>query len=112
MDTLSAYAMGQAHRNDRSRVFDWDRAAQLIKERNPECVSAGLGGDWERTGGDIYKDGKTIEKENTYTYLASTWAAPEIEIDGEIMDCGAWEDETLWNAKTYWPESALKILKG
>jgi hypothetical protein len=52
-----------------------------------------------------------MPRENTYVYLASNWATPEIEIHGTTMDCWRYEDETEgWNEKTYWPESARKIL--
>ena len=32
-------------------VFDWNKAAQIIKERGATNASAGLSGDWEYTGG-------------------------------------------------------------
>ena len=114
MDTLKAFAMGQANSNKQLMVFDWDAAAKLIKDRNPDTVSAGLSGDWEWTGGQIYNSTNgPVKKEDTYTYLASTWAIPEIEIDGETIDCFKMQDETDgWSAETYWPDSALSILKG
>jgi hypothetical protein len=111
MDTLSAYALGQANRGRESRVFDWDKAATLIRERNAQDARAGLSGDWEWTGGAILADGKPVPRENTYTYLASTWAIPELEIDRETIDCWRVESETPgWDSDTYWPESALAIL--
>ena len=110
MDTLKAFAMGQANKGKELKVFDWEKAARLIKEKNPSLVRAGLQFDWEWTGGDIY-NGKPIPLEETYVYLASTQATPEIEIDGEIQDCYKMQNETPgWDAKTYWPNDALKIL--
>ena len=108
MDTLSAFAMGSASRNNRMRVFDWDKAAQLIKDNSPHKASAGLSEDWEWTGGTIYESGHHVNDD--YTYLASTWATPEINIDGEIHECWKWMDETKWDAHTKWPPSSLKIL--
>lgn len=110
MDTLSAFAMGQANRGKTPKVFDWDRAAQLIKERGAESASAGLANDWESTGGPILRDGKPVDADDTYTYLASTWATPVLSIDGEHVDC--WVHTDKWDSSTYWPESALKILAG
>ena len=108
MNTLHAFAMGEANRGKEMMVFDWDKAARIIKERKPERASAGLRGDWEYTGGTIYIDGVT---EYEYTYLASTWAVPELEIDGEIIECYRMESEApRWGAKTKWPKSALAIL--
>ena len=93
------------------KVFDWDRAAHLIRERSPDIVSAGLSGDLEYTEGDIYRDGKPVPRDNTYTYLASTWATPLLIIDGDEVECFRMESETAgWDAGTYWPESALAIL--
>lgn len=105
--------MGQAHRGRPPMVFDWDKAAELIRRSGAKSARAGLRGDWEWTGGHILKDGSPVPKEETYTYLASTWAVPEIEVDGEIHECYRMqEDSPGWDEKTYWPESALLILSG
>lgn len=109
MNTLMAFAMGEANRGKELMVFDWDKAAKLIRERKPEYVSAGLRGDWENTGGTIYEDGKPVMAD--YTYLASTWAVPELCIDWEIIDCYRMKHETpRWGPDTKWPQSALDIL--
>lgn len=111
MDTFTAFARGSANRDKELMVFDWDRAAEIIKERQPKYASAGLAGDWEWTGGTIFEDGREII--DNYAYLASTWATPELNIDGEIYDCYKMQSEVPeWNSSTKWPESALKILKG
>ena len=114
MDTFSAMAMGSMNRGNRVRVFDWDRAAKLIRESKPTEAGAGLSQDWEFTGGIIFRDGEAImdREENGNMYLASTWATPELSLDGDIIDCWVWEDETEWSEKTYWPFSALRILEG
>lgn len=109
MDSMNAMAMGVANRGKLSMVFDWDKAAALIAERKPREAGAGLSGDWEYTGGQIYADGKPITDE--YTYLASTWAPPELSLDGEMVECWKWAAETPdWNSDTKWPESARAIL--
>ncbi len=92
-------------------VFDWVRAAQMIVERKAQTVSAGLSGDWEWTGGEILRDGIPVPQEDTYTYLSSTWATPEIDIDGEILACFKMQDETPgWGSGTYWPDEARALL--
>lgn len=112
MDTFSAFANGQANRGKEMMVFDWNKAAKIIKERNAKEASAGLAGDWEYTGGSILSDGKPVPSDDTYTYLASTWAVPELEIDGEFIECYVMEGECGgWDASTYWPDAALKILE-
>lgn len=108
MDTLTAFAMGEANRGREMKVFDWDKAARLIAEHKSKYASAGLLEDWEWTGGCIYEDGKPMLDE--YTYLASTWATPTLLLD-DAYDCYVMESETAWKAETKWPESALRILE-
>jgi hypothetical protein len=108
MDIASAFARGTASRNKPLMVFDWNKAARLIKERKPKKAAAGLRADWEWTGGIIYSDGKPVS--DSYTFLASTWAVPELDLDGELTPCYVMESETSWNQDTKWPRSALEIL--
>lgn len=113
MDSFSAFAMGEAARNagNKIMVFDWDKAAKLIKENNPNVVGAGLESDWEWTGGRIYANGEPYME--SYTFLASLWATPEIDLDGDVQPCFVMrEDKPEWNANTKWPQSALDILNG
>lgn len=109
MDSFSTFAMGMANRDKEPMVFDWHRAAEMIREHRPKIASAGLSGDWEWTGGDIYRDGLPIY--DSYTYLMSTWATPEIELDGVRMDCYVMQSEAPeWDSDTKWPESARERL--
>lgn len=114
MDSLSAFARGEAARRQgaKQKIFDWHKAAQLIKERKPKEASAGLQSDWEWTGGTIYTDESGPLKEGR-TYLSSIWAIPELDLDGEVIPCWISEDNNSeeWNSDTFWPESALAILK-
>lgn len=111
MDTISAFARGMANRGKEEMVFDWDKAARLIVDRAAKSASAGLQGDWEYTGGLIFTNGTPVPEDEAYVFLASTWATPELEIDGETFECYRMESETPgWDAKTYWPESAVAIL--
>lgn len=112
MRTLDAFRRGQESRGREPMVFDWERAAKIIRERGAQSAGAGLQDDWEWTGGDIFRDGKPIPKEETYTYLASTWAKPELRVENEVVECFRMLSETPgWNENTYWPTSALKILE-
>lgn len=111
MNSLDAFAMGAANRDKESMVFDWIKAATIIKEQNIQNASAGLHADWEWTGADILRDGKPIPKEEPYTYLASTWAVPELNIGDNVIDCYKMQSEAPdWGPFTYWPEEALAIL--
>ena len=112
MDSFSAFAKGEQNRGKEMMVFDWHKACRLIKELKPKVVSAGLQSDWEWTGGTIWKDNKPIPQEDTEVYLSSTWAIPEIDVDGNIEDCYVMESETDgWDCHTYFPDSALELLK-
>ena len=54
-------------------------------------------------------DGKPVM--DSYTYLASAWATPQIEIDGIAYDCFVPRSESNgWDSDTKWPQSALGIL--
>lgn len=109
MNTWMAFAMGEANRGKELMVFDWDKAARLIQEKKPKWATAGLHSDWEYTGGTIYEDGNPVMDD--YTYLASTWAVPELDMDGDIVECFRMEHEVPgWDSKTKWPKSALDIL--
>jgi hypothetical protein len=100
-----------AARGEKGKVFDWDKAARRIVETCAREASAGLAGDWGYTGGEIWRDGKPVPKEDTYTYLASLWATPELDLDGNVEDCWIAADETEWDSRTYWPDSALAIIQ-
>ena len=113
MDSFAAFAMGRTATamNSPHRVFDWHKAAELIRKRKPLIASAGLRDDWEYTGGEIYRDGKPVPKGESYTYLASNWAIPELDMDGEIVECFVMLDDSPgWGSHTYWPKTALAIL--
>jgi hypothetical protein len=118
MESMAAYAKGEANRGNEMMVFDWNKAARLIRDEQPTRAGAGLQSDWEWTGGAIYRDGAPVLPDDTYTYLASTWATPELSMDGELQDCFVMESEAPvvdgmhWTSGTYWPQCALDILNG
>ena len=97
-----------------SKVFDWNKAAQIIKERNPEQASAGLSEDWFWTGATIWENGQIYTEWKPY--LKSYWATPVLVLengdDREEIECWLLEAETEWDEHTHWPESARKILEG
>ena len=98
---------------DTIKVFDWDKAARIIKEQGITEADAGLSEDFGNTGGTILENGKPIIE--SYTYLASTWATPVLvtsDLDDGLTEipCYIMQSQTEWNAKTKWPQSALNIL--
>lgn len=116
MDTMAAFMMGMANRGKEQMVFDWDKAAELIRERKPRWAEAGLKGDFENTGGLIYDEGHPVTDD--YTYLASTWATPILQLghydedEVENIPCYKMQHEVpAWNSGTKWPQSAIDILE-
>lgn len=110
MDTLRAFANGRASRDRELMVFDWRKAAEIIRDRQPAYAAAGLESDWEWTGGTIYENGAPASEGGTY--LSSTWAVPELEIDDERFPCWRPQSEVPeWGSDTFWPDEALAILK-
>lgn len=113
MDTMRAFMMGEANRGKPMMVFDWDKAATIIRECKVKDAYAGLARDWEYTGGSILLDGIPVEVDECECYLASTWAVPQLQFGGDTIECWRWQDDTPgWDANTIWPESALALLRG
>jgi hypothetical protein len=111
MNTLRAMKMGQRSKGRERKVFDWDKAATIIKERHPKQAVAGLEELMEWTAGVIWEDGHIVV--DSYTYLASTWATPVLVLDGdEIIPCYLMTSKTTYTSKTKWPESAVAIIEG
>jgi hypothetical protein len=91
------------------RVFNWNRAAEILMQRVPDEADAGLSGDLFWTSDTIWQEGGP--RTECSTYLASIHATPVLVIDGEEIPC--WilaEDSPGWNAETKWPDSALDIV--
>lgn len=111
MDTMQAFGRAMAAQGNEPRVFDWVKAAQLIKASGAKTAAAGLRGDWENTGGAILEDGKPVR--DSYTFLRSVWAEPELTLDdGPEIECWRLQSEVPeWDAKTKWPPEALAILE-
>ena len=109
MDTLTAFANLLATPPGNAKVFDWNKAAQIIVNRQPAEASAGLKDDHEWTGGCIYRDGKPVL--DSYVYLRSDWCEAELIVDGDYINCWVPSSEYPdWHEHTVWPESALAIL--
>lgn len=106
-----------ASKGNRYKVFDWDKAANIIKDKlknHPDLkAEAGLQGDWAFTGGVIFCDGKPTD--SSYTYLGSVWATPSLilswdEIEQEEVECFSFGDECRFDENSKWDDDSLKIL--
>lgn len=114
MDTFSAMIRGEVARASGApaRVFDWNKAVDLIKEHGIKNASAGLESDLEWTGGTILENGEP--KSSEFCYLFSVWATPILIDDdtGKEYDCYIYADEehnpNKWNEHTIWPKEVLE----
>ena len=107
---MQAFGRAQAAKGNEPMVFDWDRAAQILKDNSVQNAQAGLEEDWEYTGGDILVDGKIPKK--SYTFLSSTWARPQLQYQGELINCYKMRKDTPnWSSEIFWPDSARKIFE-
>lgn len=111
MDTLTAIGRAIAAKDKEQMVFDWEKAARIIKEQGAQEAEAGLAGDMEYTGGRILSNGVPTPAEETYVYLSSNHAKPLLVIGADAIECFKLESQTPgWDAHTYWPPEALAIL--
>jgi hypothetical protein len=95
------------------KVFDWIKAATLIRSTRPRIAEAGLSGNWGVTCTTICRRGE-IER-NHDGHLASHWATPTILLIDDHghqtwIDCYVMSSETEWNESTRWPAEALAEL--
>ena len=105
----------QAAKDKPMMAFDWDKAAEKIKELLPKypnlVAEAGLQGDWAHTGGVIFENG--VPTNEDYTYLGSNWATPTLiitcdDFEKEI-DCFI-EDSGRFGSSSKWDRQSLSIL--
>lgn len=57
MDSMQAFANGEANRGKELMVFDWEKAVNLINENGYKNCGAGLKDDYGWTAGNILTDG-------------------------------------------------------
>lgn len=110
MNTMEAFMMAEENQGNESRIFDWERAARLIRKHKPRIALAGLDEDWSYTSGTIWEDGNPIR--DNYCYLKSVCATPVLYLDAERIPCWRMASQAPeWDECTLWPDSALNILK-
>lgn len=98
---------------NKMKTFDWDKAAQIIKEKlktdNNLIAEAGLEGNWGHTGGIIFENGKPDS--DNYTYLSSNWAIPTLIINNEEeIPCYTEDEDSRFDLGSKWDDISLNIL--
>lgn len=121
MNTNLAFMLGQLTKDNKAKVFDWNKATKYIKNKLYEneiahlTVEAGLIEDWFCTSDRIFKNG--VPEYHATGFLMSTWATPTMIVEydiaeshkQEIVPCWCYEDETPgWGPYTRWPQEVLE----
>lgn len=99
-------------------TFDWDRAAEIIKQFKSKerfIAEAGLQGDWKFTSGTIYTENNICN--SRHTYLSSNWAVPTLILSWEGKEqkeipCYTTAEGTRFNADSKWDKLSIAILEG
>lgn len=98
---------GQINRHRCDLVFDWEKAARLIREKKPYIAHAGLEDSWEREYRKIYQGGLPVYSE---TFHSPNKKPVLIMNSSEPIPCCKMEYDT--NGMEPWPREALDILEG
>ena len=108
MDFYGGIIQGPSkQRTKEPRVFDWAKAAELIKIHNITDAKAGLKEDWTYTSGDILINGKRPNKNDVYLFLGSEWATPILMDMGTHKEYECWRYEETGKFEDWWPEDGV-----
>lgn len=113
MDPFDIFVNGLRHEKNERRVFDWNKAAQILRDRKTLTCKACIIEDYDETVGSILIDGEPA-LDFKFPYLSSCYGTPCIVFeDCDFVPCWIPQSESPdWTGYTYWPESARCILKG
>lgn len=86
-------------------VFDWNKAACLIRQASPSLASVVVDGHI----GVIYRNKKIVRPSLCSTISMSR---PTLFMNGSFIDCCMPINETIFDGYDMWPPSSLMILRG
>lgn len=66
------------------KYMDWNKVKEIIETHPNSVIYAGLQEDWNNTSGLIFAKGDFY---NGSVYVASVWATPIVDVDGEEIEC-------------------------
>ena len=112
---IEGFTTTRSRNNNPQKAFDWDKAANIIKEEflnhNDLIAEAGLQRDWAHTGGVIFEGGKPTN--DSYTHLSSNWAIPTLILSWDNQEQREIECFVIggrFHSDSKWDEESLKIL--
>lgn len=108
LNTVKAmFQFGHISKDKCDMVFDWEKAAQIIKDTRPYIAYAQLEEDWEKETRKIYQGGIPVYSETVH----SQKYRPMLVVNSEKpIPCFKMEYDT--NGMEPWPTRALNILEG
>ena len=65
--------------------LDREKLKDIVAQRTPQVIRAGLAEDWKCTSGVIYDGGEWVD--NDFGYESSMWATPVAVIDQTTYEC-------------------------
>lgn len=97
----------------RVRVFDWDRAAALIKATGARTALAGIDKDWVSSSDSIFEDGRARADSACQAWTENPAMSPCLVLDGKRISCykEMWAgDISLADRKAIWPGRSAEAL--
>lgn len=71
-----------------SKVFDFNKALEILMDKKPECAIAGLLEDMNYSACQILNETGLVCESG---YLSSDWATPVLVIDREVFPCWVYD---------------------
>lgn len=97
------------------KMFDWDKAVDIINDENISNAAIGLAEDWFHTGAKILEDNKPIQKEDMRVFAFSDWATPCLYDYGSDIAYECWKKRDDSDFQTLihdvWTEDLIRRLK-
>jgi hypothetical protein len=96
-------------------IFDWNKAARILRERKPSMATAYIGGMREHTEVSIWVNHGPLLGCNAFLLSHDICGyQPRLDCGADYAtDCAIKINDTDdWGPDTWWPESAIDILKG
>ena len=97
------------------KMFDWDKAVDIINNENISNAAIGLAEDWFHTSTKILEDGKPIQEEHMRVFAFSDWATPCLyDYSSDIAyECWKERDDSDFQTLIHdvWTEDLIRRLK-
>lgn len=83
----------------KTKYMNWKKVQQIVDKNPNSVIYAGLQEDWNNTSGLIFARGEYYDG---YVYVASSWATPIVDVDGEEIECWTYEKTKEGSGRPSW----------